>query len=303
MKNILAFLSLLLIGCSSIENSQTIVPSNWSFDNKYPDNFDNDLVLNGDIKEVIVKYYTFEEKFGERFFTNEYIDILKFKNGYLIEGHEGEYSTYRKYNDMSQLILEKNYNEGEESGTTEYEYDDLGRLKLFKYYSDSEHQSTTEILYDDNNREVVRNMFNNHHKNFEEPFIIYEKEYDENGNLIKEYTFWDNKLRTLYVNEYNNENIRTSRSIYNEEGELTSKTVYEYFDNNEYHEIYYYKESIRKEIIITDDFGRIIKYSNDDENLAYEYIFDDKNNVMELMTYSNELKSKGGKQEITIIYN
>ena len=79
MKHILAFLSLLLIGCNSIENSQTIVPSNWAFDNNYSDNFDNDFILNGDIKEVIVKYYTFEEKFGERVFTNVDINILKFK--------------------------------------------------------------------------------------------------------------------------------------------------------------------------------------------------------------------------------
>ena len=158
-------------------------------------------------------------------------------------------------------------------------------------------------MYDENNRETVRNEFYDSHENFEEPFFTDKKEYDENGNLIKEYTSWDNKLRSLYVNEYNNKNIRTSRSRYNEEGELTSKTVYEYFDNNEYHEIYYYKESIRKEIFITDDFGRVIKYSNDDENLAYEYIFDEKNNVIEMMTYKNDLKSKGGKQEITIIYN
>lgn len=304
MKHILVFLSLILTACSNTDNSQTIVPSNWNFfTNIYPNNYENDLILNGDIKELIIKTYSFNEKFGEKVFTYIDVTILKFKDGYLIEGHEGEYSTYRKYNDMSQLILQKNYDEGEESGIDEFEYDDLVRLKLFKNYSDGEHLSTTEIVYDDNSREVVRNRFYNDYKNFEEPYGIDENEYDENGNLIKEYTSWDNKLRSLYVNEYDNKNIRTSRSRYNEEGELTSKTVYEYFDNNEYHEIYYYRESIRKEIIITDDFGRVIRYSNDDENLAYEYIFDEKNNVIEMMTYKNDLKSKGAKQEITIIYN
>lgn len=219
----------------------------------------NEVALTGKVKSVIETNYEPIEKFG---------DIIK---GEKIKGYASSEATL--YNSEGNVIENIRYrSDGEMEYKSIFKFDEkANKIQKDVYNSNKELEGRWEYNYDDKGMISETNIYDSIGK-----FIRKIKcEYDINGRVIEDYTYnSDGKLEERMTLDYIDAKNKTE-SIYNANGDLIFKNVYEYDEN---------KTLMRQEYNIYGLYGKDIRTL-----YTYKYTkYDKEGNWIERIQYNEE---------------
>jgi len=248
---------------------------------------ENDLIKNnikGNVKSTKTGTFKAIEKFGEivkgQVYSPPFTEIFFNEKGYIIEENQyknGSLSWKTKCKYEKNNIIEKNgYNsDGQISSKTELEYDQKGNIiKKTKYpvikifWKGKRIKYETTFKYNKNGNKIEENRFNSDNtlgtkvkfKYNEKGDVIEVNEYNSDGSLRV-------KKRFTYTISGNIE----EEIAYKPDGDLFWKNVYKYNKNNDYSEYLIFNN---KDIL--------------DSKITYEYQYDNHNNWIKKIEFSNE---------------
>lgn len=264
-----------------------------------------ELGLSGKVKSVKEKSYSATEKFGEivkiqekrenpfdsDFFAsyNESGKILE-KEDYNLNGSlkwRHEYLYDEQGNRIASNVYDSN---GKLSGKEIYEYDELQNLINKKYYN-------LDYLFNGVNERLTNNdnyIYNEKGLLIEETGgdVKFVNKYDNSDNLIDKDFFYNGRLNSKEVFEYNQKGQKISEKFYDSDGQLSSEKKFLYsndeklLEENTFHSgkkftvKYDQNENILEEIEYKSDGTPIIKKS-------YKYIYDKNKNWTKKTVYKN----------------
>jgi antitoxin component YwqK of YwqJK toxin-antitoxin module len=236
----------------------------------------------------------------EEKYKNAYDD-----NGFLIEeityldGKEiAEHKTYER--DEKGVILKafKHYQD-DSKDTLEYKYDENGLLLEVKTIDSYGEVEATEISEYENGKLILKEKHE-----YDELMEKDTYQYDDNGNVI-ENEHWTEEAGTVrFANSFDDRNNLIESLIYNKKGDLVSKSVYTYNDQNKI--VTVIEEApgvVNTTEIAYDDHGNAIKQEEKNKesliNNSVIRTFNENNDVVETTVFI-DLHGRGVNQNYTL---
>ena len=203
-------------------------------------------------------------------------------------GFYGEYKTIYKYDEKGNVIKKTEYTKGflgffnvrERQYDIEYTYnenDDISQelihIEDFCTNITDGHQIYNKgynYIYNEKEQLIKKEIINLNPSDYEDAFCGYEYEYDEGGNLVKEYKYYADGTKELeYENNYDSKNILIKKSYmanFDDSSWIGDETEYTYDTDGEllYIKTVYYEQSGEKSHYVEanyyyDNFNRLIK--------------------------------------------
>jgi|GEM_PF-5740262 len=214
----------------------------------------------GQLEEVVntdVRFYTYnkdtliEEISAYNRITDEETSSKTFKyyknknKKETIEYSNGDLKAIEKYDQNGFLVSKHLYNDGDNYSNSYFDNDDTG-LILFSEETREKSDTQIEYFYDEN-KSLTNKICIHNDKLLYETFIHYNKEGKEVSSHSR--NFDDNKIRTVKINEYDNENLLVKKKFiyriieieeHNDDEPLTFEnqiigkynlTLFQYYDN------------------------------------------------------------------------
>lgn len=223
---------------------------------------------NTDINHRLTKisFYSSSNDYLWEYFTYEYDGNKIKKTKYIHPNYTMEFCELYEYNDEDNLIKLSSCNSDYDSSDgIHYEYD-VERKLIKKFYEGG----YWIYEYDENGnlKKEFKYRGKSDGRNRLVDYKIYE--YDNNRNKIRD-NFYDKKgnLKDYYtIYEYDNNNNLIKRSIFKSDGKLRKYFVYEYDKNNNKVKEYFYSN------------GALVDY--------YIYEYDENNNLIKRTIYNDD---------------